>query len=57
MDYLGLKGTNIFGMDGYGSQEIVIDFDENRIIAISSVHTDFGFERWALIPLKNGLIK
>ena len=56
LDYLGLEGRNIFGMDGYGGQTIMIDFDENRIIAISTVHTDYDFERIVLKPLKNGAI-
>ena len=43
-------------MDGYGGQTIIIDFDENRIIAISTVHTDYDFERIVLKPLKNGAI-
>lgn len=54
LDYLGLEGRNIFGMNGYGGQTIMIDFDEGRIIAISTVHTDYDFERLVLKPLKNG---
>lgn len=57
LDYLGLEGRNIFGMIGYGGQTIMIDFDKSRIIAISTVHTDFDFERLVLKPLKNGAIK
>lgn len=54
LDYLGLEGRNIFGMNGYGGQTIMIDFDEGRIIAISTVHTDYDFEGLVLKPLRNG---
>ena len=57
MDYLHLEGRNIFGMNGYGGQTIMIDFDENRIIAISTVHTDYDFEGLVLKPLRNGRIQ
>ena len=56
LDYLGLEGKNIFGMTGYGGQTIMIDFDANRIITISTVHTDYDFEGLVLKPLKNGAI-
>ena len=57
LDYLDLEGRNIFGLDGYGGQTILIDFDESRIIVINTVHTDYNFKRLVLDVLKNGRIK
>ena len=57
MDYLDLEGRNIFGLDGYGGQTIMIDFDESRIIVINTVHTDYNFKRLVLNVLQNGRIK
>jgi hypothetical protein len=54
---LDLEGRNIFGLDGYGGQTIMIDFDESRIIVINTVHTDYNFKRLVLNVLQNGRIK
>ena len=57
LDYLGLEGRNIFGLNGNSGQHIMIDFDESRIIVINTVHTDYNFKRLVLDVLKNGRIK
>lgn len=56
LNYYGLEGKNIFGMDGYGGQAILIDFDKSRIVAISSVHADYDYEKLVLAPMKDGKI-
>jgi len=57
LDYLGLENRNIFGMQGYGGQTIMVDFDNDRIISINSVHTDYDFEALVLKPLVRGKLE
>ena len=57
MDYLGLEGRNILSMDGYGGQHLMIDFDASRIIAISTVHTNYDYSSLVLDAMKTGIIK
>ena len=38
MDYPGLEGKIIFGMNGYGGQAILIDMENSRIIVLNSLH-------------------
>jgi len=57
MDYLGLEGRNILSMDGYGGQHLMIDFDESRIIAISTVHTNYDYRSLVLDAMKTGIVK
>ena len=57
LDYLGLENRNIFGMNGYGGQTIMVDFDNNRIIAISTVHDDYDFGALVLKPLRSGKVQ
>ena len=57
MDYLGLEGRNILSMDGYGGQHLMIDFDVSRIIAISTVHTNYDYSSLVLDAMKTGIIK
>jgi hypothetical protein len=57
MDYLGLEGRKILSMDGYGGQHLMIDFDESRIIAISTVHTNYDYRSLVLDAMKTGIIK
>jgi hypothetical protein len=57
MDYLGLEGRNILSMDGYGGQHLMIDFDKSRIIAISTVHTNYDYRSLVLDAMKTGIVK
>ena len=38
MDYPGLKGKIIFGMNGYGGNAILIDMENSRILIVNSLH-------------------
>ena len=42
------------GMDGYGGQSIIIDFDLGRIIVINSIHQNYNWEKIAHSVIKNG---
>ena len=57
LDYIGLEGRNIFVMDGFGGQLLMVDFDESRLLAISTVHTDYDWKKLVLDLIKNGRLK
>lgn len=57
MDYLGLEGRNIFVMDGYGGQLLMVDFDKARLLAISTVHIDYDWKKLVLDLMRNGRLK
>ena len=38
MDYPGLEGKIIFGMNGYGGNAILIDMENSRILIVNSLH-------------------
>jgi hypothetical protein len=42
------------GMDGYGGQSILIDFEKSRIIVINSIHTDYNWKKIAHSIIKKG---
>jgi len=43
-DYSGMSNRNVMGMNGYGGQAIVIDFDEGRIIVVNSITEDYSWK-------------
>jgi len=57
LDYLGLEGRNIFVMNGYGGQLLMVDFDKSRILAISSVTEDYDWLKLVLNLMRNGRLK
>ena len=42
--YSGMAKRNVMGMNGYGGQAIVIDFDEGRIIVVNSITEDYSWK-------------
>jgi len=57
LDYHKLEDRNIFGLEGYGGQATLIDFDNERIVSVVTVHTDYDYEGLVLKPLRNGRIQ
>ena len=53
-DYIGLKKRSIMGMNGYGDQEIIIDFDRSRILVIHSMHGNYNWKKIAYSVIKKG---
>ena len=51
-DYSGMKKRNVMGMNGYGGQNIMIDFDLGRIVVINSIHTDYNWKKIAHSVIK-----
>lgn len=51
--HAGYRGTNraVLGMDGYGGQSILINFEAGRIISVHAVHHDYAWQRLVLNPI------
>jgi CubicO group peptidase (beta-lactamase class C family)/endonuclease YncB( thermonuclease family) len=50
--YLGMANRPVMGMDGYGGQTILIDFERGRIIATQSIHDNMKFPQPGGIDFK-----
>jgi hypothetical protein len=53
-NYTGMKKRNVMGMNGFGGQHIMIDFDLGRIVVINSMHTDYNWKKIAHSVIKKG---
>jgi len=42
------------GMDGYGGQSILIDFDKGRIVSTMSIHLNYNWKKIVYDPIKKG---
>ena len=51
-DYSGMSKRSVMGMDGYGGQSIIIDFDLGRIIVINSIHQNYNWKKIAHSVIK-----
>jgi hypothetical protein len=51
-DVIGIKNRKILGMDGYGGQQVVIDFDKGRIIVVNSVDRHYNWQKLVYKKLK-----
>jgi hypothetical protein len=49
---VGLEKRAILGMDGYGGQQILIDFDKQRIIVLHSVDRHYNWSKIVYKKLK-----
>ena len=54
--YVGMEKRNVLGMDGYGGQAILIDFDNGRIVVANSVHTDYDWYQLVHQVIENGAL-
>ena len=52
--YSGMAKRNVMGMNGYGGQAIVIDFDKGRIIVVSSITEDYRWKSLVHSVIKKG---
>ena len=58
-DYPGLEEKVVFGMSGYGGQQILIDVEDSRIVVVNSIHYNhdrFKYDHHKLLinPIKKG---
>lgn len=52
-DYPGAKKRKILGMDGYGGQSILIDFERSRIVSVHAIHKNYNWKKLVFEPIKN----
>ena len=52
--YSGISKRPVLGMDGYGCQVIMIDFENNNIVLIHSIHLDYNWKKMAHSVIKKG---
>jgi len=53
-NYSGMKKRAVLGMDGFGGQQIIIDFDKSRIVVINSIHQNYNWKKIAHSVIKKG---
>jgi hypothetical protein len=51
-DIIGLSKRKILGMDGFGGQNIIIDFEKERIIVVNSRDRHYNWKKIVLKKLK-----
>jgi len=56
LDFIGLEDRVIFGMEGHGGQNVLIDMDNARIVVINSAHTNMNWKNLAYEPLRTGTL-
>lgn len=55
--YVGMRSRNILGMDGYGGQSVVIDFDNDRIVSVNAIHSNYDWFELVYEVIKHGDIQ
>jgi len=56
-NFTGMSDRHVMGMEGYGGQSILIDFDNSRIVVLNTIHDNFNWYELVLQAIKNGKIK
>lgn len=51
-DIVGLKDRKILGMDGLGGQQVIIDFEQKKIIVINSIDRHYNWKKLVHKKLK-----
>ena len=54
MGYQGMKNRPVMGMDGFGGQGMLIDFERGRIIGTQAIHQDYNWKKIVYEPIKIG---
>ena len=52
--YQGLKNRPVMGMNGFGGQSILIDFERGRIVATQAIHENYNWSRLVHEPMRDG---
>ena len=53
----GMAKRNIFGMNGYGGQSVLIDMDNSRIVVVNAASTNYDWYELVYQPIKTGKLK
>jgi len=56
LNYKQMEKRDLFGMDGYGGQSILIDATNSRIVVVNTVHTNYDWDTLVFKAIKNGHI-
>jgi len=56
-NFTGMRERKVMSMQGYGGQEIMIDFDNSRIVVLNTVHDNYDWYELVLQTIKNGDIR
>jgi hypothetical protein len=54
MGYQGMKNRPVIGMNGFGGQGMLIDFERGRIIATQAIHENFNWINLVHTPMRYG---
>ena len=54
MGYQGMKNRPVMGMNGFGDQSILIDFERGRIVATQAIHSNYNWSRLVHEPIRDG---
>ena len=57
MDFPSMRNRNIFGMSGYGGQDIFIDMDQSRIIVINAATTNYDWIELGYNAIRYGKLR
>ena len=60
LDIMGITDRKIFGMGGYGGQQILIDMEKSRIVIVNTIHMnrkryDYNWKKMVYNIIKNGI--
>lgn len=55
-DFDGMRSRTLFGMNGYGGQNILIDMDTGRIAVVNSAHTNFDWRTLVFDAVRTGTL-
>lgn len=53
-DFDGMRRRTLFGMSGYGGQNILIDMDSGRIVVVNAGHTNFDWRTLVYDVVRTG---
>ena len=53
-DFSGMQSRPIFGLNGYGGQNIAIDMDNGRIVVTNAAHTSFDWRTLVYKAIEHG---
>jgi hypothetical protein len=54
MEYQGMKNRPVIGLNGFGGQGMLIDFERGRIIATQAIHENFNWSQLVHKPIRDG---
>jgi len=54
MGYQGMKHRPVIGLNGFGGQGMLIDFERGRIIATQAIHENYNWSQLVHKPIRDG---